>query len=353
MKFLIPFLLFPILLFAQNDFDRIPLKGKIKSYTIARMDGDSLNPKLFMEREVTYDDKGRLLTSFEKDTRSYSTAEQEMNEYEGNIIKNYRCHCDDLDKFVAAFTTRDNAELKTMPRYATNQPPTKFVKISHLDKKGNPVSVSYYSSMGYKTGETKSWFDKAGNVVKVEKYDIDGTLVHSVANTYNKQGRLIGEIIKSEDGRRSKYIRTYDEKGDRTEIIGYENDALQSHNKYLKTGKDSYTQFSRVDVLNNKTYIERDVYYDSAGREVKVIRFNPDGSRQSRFESAYDKDGNFTSYSIYYKPDVLSTKYEYTYDAKGNWITMTKHQLVNYQVKGKTEPKMEITKYKREIVYFK
>ncbi len=57
-------LLLPLSLFAQDEFSKIPLKGKIKSYTINKLSGDSLNPAFVVVKKVTYYKKNRLLTSF-------------------------------------------------------------------------------------------------------------------------------------------------------------------------------------------------------------------------------------------------------------------------------------------------
>lgn len=124
MKKILLFLLLPVSIFAQTDFDRVPLKGKIESYTITRMYGDSLKPKSVTEKKVTYDKQGRLLTSYDSGGSGYSSSEQELNVYEGNKVTNYRCECKDVEAFAREFIIRDNAELKTMrgmPRTSRHQ----------------------------------------------------------------------------------------------------------------------------------------------------------------------------------------------------------------------------------------
>lgn len=354
MKSLFTFLLFPVLLFAQSDLDRIPVKGKIESYTISQISGDSLNPTFKTDKKVVFDKKGRTLTSYKKNSRSYSTAEQELNIYDGSTIKNYLCRCADLDKFVSGFVIRDNAELKNMRGYGTANEPTKFVKIIQTDKKGNHILVSHYSEMGYKVGETKSWFDKAGNAIKVEKYNIDGKLTETEVSMFNKTGNVTERIIKRDANPEEKNSWVYDADGKTVkESLRYSGGKLMWHMVNDVKDAGAYKELSVTNKVDNTTRIDKHMYYDMAGRELKLIRLNPDGTQQSRFESTYDKAGNLTSYAVYYKPDVLSTKYQYTYDAKGNWTTMTKHQLVNYQTKDKIEPKMEVSKYKQEIVYLK
>lgn len=229
------------------------------------------------------------------------------------------------------------------------------MKITQLDKKGNPVLISHYSASGYKVGETKSWFDKAGNAVKIEAYDIDGKLTRTELNTYNNKGKGVEKIVKRVEEEVIRDVWTYTADGKNMATYAYYTaDVLKGNVEYIITDKGAYKEHGAIDKLKNTTRTDKHVYHDTAGREVKVIRLNPDGSRQSRIESVYDTAGNLMAYSIYYKEDILNAKYEYTYDAKGNWITMTKHQLVNYRSSdGKTEPKMDVTRYKREIVYLR
>ncbi|MGV3461274.1 MAG: hypothetical protein ACO1N9_12555 [Flavobacterium sp.] len=354
MKIFLAFLLFPVLLFAQTDFDKIPLKGKIASYTISRISGDSLRPKSDIIEKVTYDKKGRLLRLYKKDARSYATEDQELNVYEGNTVTNFRCECKDVEAFAKTFVIRDNAELKTMPRYATDSPPSKFVKITQLDKKGDPVLVSHYSASGYKVGETKSWFDKSGNAIKVERYDVDGKLTQTEINTYNNSGKGIEKIVQRDREQPQRDVWSYSADGKYNATYAYyTGDVLKVNVEYTITDKGAYKEHGTIDKLRNAASADKHVYHDTAGREIKVIRLNPDGTQQSRFESTYDANGNLTSYAIYYKDDVLSTKYEYTYDGKGNWITMNIYQLVNVHGKDKIEARMDVSKYKREIVYLK
>ena len=213
MKSLFTFLLIPISIFAQSDFDRLQLKGKIESYTISRISGDSLKPVISEAKKVIFDKEGRLLSSFEIEDWGYSSPEQEVNIYDGSTIRNYKCRCKDINEFAGKFVIRDNAELQKMRGYATAQAPSKFAQIIRTDKKGNHVSVSYYSEMGYKTGETKSWFDKAGNAIKVERYDIDGKLTQTEISTFNKTGNITERIIKRAENPEEKNSWVYDADG--------------------------------------------------------------------------------------------------------------------------------------------
>jgi len=345
-------MLLPLSVFAQDEFSKIPLKGKIKSYTTYKLFGDSLNPSSVVVKKATYDKKDRLLTSFAETERGSQS--NEVNIFNGTTVTNYSCQCKDIDAFIKKFEIRDNAELKKMRGYGTGQEPTKFVKITQLDKRGNAAVVSNYFEMGYKTSEVRLWHDAANNEIKKERYDFDGNLEETVLNTYDKAGKQIGQTINRPKEGEYKYTWSYDKQGNNTDFLTYHNGALQSHQKYNRTAKDGYTEFNTTNVLKNVTYIQKQVYYDAKGNEIKIINFNPDGSMQSRHEFAYDKNGNLKTYSVYYKEDVLSTQYDYTVDAKGNAIEMKKKQLVTHHLAdGRKEQRYEASKYKREIEYMK
>lgn len=349
-KLLLLFLFINTGIFAQDDFYKVPLKGKIAGYTVSKLSGDSLNPTFTIIEEVSYDKNGRMLASTLSSRRSQST---EANVFNGSTVTNYKCRCSDIDAFIKNFVIRDNAELKNMQGYGTGQEPTKFVQITQLDKRGNAAVVSDYSGSGYKVSETKSSYDASKNAVRIERYDIDGNLEETVLNVYNKSGNLTSQTItKSKEGEH-KHIWQYDKEGYNTEFLTYRNGVLQSHEKYSIAPKGSDKEFHSTNVLTNATQLEKQVSYDTAGRETKVVKFNPDGSMQSQHEFAYDKSGNLKTYSIYYKDNVLSTKYEYTSDAKGNAIEVKKHQRIIHYIDGKEEPRYETLNYIRKIEYGK
>ena len=349
-KLLLLFLFINISTFAQDEFYKTPLKGKITAYTVSKLSGDSLNPTFTIVEKVSYDKNGRMLTSFKGSRRSQST---EANIFNGSTVTNYKCRCSDIDAFIKNFTIRDNAELKKMQGYGSGQEPTKFVKITQLDKGGNAAVVGDYSESGYKTSETKSWYDASKNAVRIERYDIDGNLEETVLNVYNKSGKLASQkITKAKEGE-YKHAWLYDKGGNNIEFLTYQDGVLKNHQKHSVSAKGSDKEFHSTDALTDATHLEKQVSYDTAGRETKVINFNADGSKSSQHEFVYDKSGNLKTYSIYYKENVLSTKYEYTADAKGNAIEVKKHQLVIYHVDGKKEPRYETSKYMRKIEYGK
>lgn len=345
-------LLLPLSIFAQDEFYKVPLKGKIMSYSVNRLSGDSLNPTSTLVEKVTYDKKGRMLTSFISGYRG--NLSNEVNVFKDNTVTNYKCRCEDIDAFIKKFTIRDNAELRNMRGYGTSQEPTKFVKVSLLDKNGNASVVSNYSENGYKTSEVKSWYNNANKATKTERYDFDGNLEETVLNVYNKAGKQTNQTISKVNEGDYKYSWSYDKEGNSSEFLAYRNGVQQQHQKYSNADKGSYKEFYSTNVLTNATSLQKHLYYDNAGREIKVINFNPDGSMQSLHESAYDKAGNLKSYSVYYKENILSTQHEYTVDAKGNAIEVKKTQLVTYHLPdGKKEPRYETSKYRREIEYGK
>lgn len=191
-RLLLLFLFINTSAFAQDEFYKTPLKGKITAYTVSKLSGDSLNPTFTIVEKASYDKKGRMLTSLKSVRGSQST---EANIFNGSTVTNYKCRCSDIDSFIKKFAIRDNAELKKIQESGSGQEPTKFVKITQLDQDGNAAVVSDYSESGYKTSETKSRYDNSKNAVRIERYDIDGNLEETVLNAYNKSGKLASQTI--------------------------------------------------------------------------------------------------------------------------------------------------------------
>ena len=65
--------------------------------------------------------------------------------------------------------------------------------------------------------------------------------------------------------------------------------------------------------------------YDTEGRLLEKIHYNPEGRQQSRESSRYNEEGDLIE-SARYNPDgslTSSTEYQYVYDRRGNWIEKT------------------------------
>jgi hypothetical protein len=347
------FLLFPIALFGQHAFYKVPIKNKVTSYTVSSVSGDSLNPKLEVVEKVIYDNKGRLLTSYKKDSSFGASANQELNVYKGNQINNYRCDCEDINEFAKVFVIRDNAELKNIPRTYTSHAPTKFVAITINNSKENTSIVSNYSEAGYKVSEIRYAYNTAGNPIMVERLNIDGKLIEKQLNTYDKKERVVSQIVKCADEPEEKYTWIFEDGQNYKESMQYRSGALVSHIKYSVVPEANQKIFWVHNMLADQSYIEKRVHFDGAGREIKVVNINSDQSVQSVHEYSYDERGALKTYRIYNKDNVLSTGYAYKNDTKCNAIGVKVTQLVNERVGNEAFQKYYTSEYIRDIKYAK
>lgn len=352
MKLLICFLLFPILLFAQNDFEKYPLKGKIKLYTTTKFSGDTLKPKEEIIERIKYDSKGRLSSAFRSGGGSEVELSDELRVYKRNMVTAYHCLCNSVGEFSKSFSIQTSPEPNKTPRLAVNAKPQKFVAVTQLDGYGNAVLVSNYSEEGYKTSQVITAYNRANKPVTVEKYNSQGFITETLANTYDKAGLLVKQVMKRNLEPVYKYNWVYED-GTIKEVITYRDDVLYDHTIYTNAKKEGYTEFGTRDAVQDIATVKKHVYYDDAGREVKVINLNQYGIQQSRDEYKYDEKGNLKTYSIYDKDNVLNTKYEYVADDNGNALQIKKTQLVVEYSINPRKPKYTVTKYKRDIVYAK
>jgi hypothetical protein len=101
-------------LIAQNDVPNdIPLKGKILSYEIVRVFGDSLSG--FLIEKATYDKKGRILEIKKGGENKWGWTSVIKHIYEPGKEFIYKCECKDIEPFVKEFVIRDRNELKNQP----------------------------------------------------------------------------------------------------------------------------------------------------------------------------------------------------------------------------------------------
>jgi len=122
--------LFPLScgLFAQNEVPKdIPLTGKVLSYEIFKVYGDSLNAKESLLEKATYDKNGRILEIKNGGVNTWESSSIKKHIYTSGKEIIYECRCKDIEPFINEFVIHDRNELKNQPRYVTNQEPTNWV----------------------------------------------------------------------------------------------------------------------------------------------------------------------------------------------------------------------------------
>ena len=161
---------------------------------------------------------------------------------------------------------------------------------------------------------------------------------------------------------RSKYEYIYDDSGNLLTQADskYENNAwvytYKSEYTYNANGKKSTETYSRY-INNEWIKIEKNIFINGKSKHIYLLYLNSDGTFRSKYEYTYDEKGNELSfissryennvliktnefiyingeskiiYSVSFNPDgTIESKDEYTYDEKGNKLTSTYSKYEN------------------------
>ena len=341
-----------MLLSLRGEFDKIPLKGKIASYTIYKVPIYSLKRPDHSVKKVIFDKQGRIISSVEYDNYDFRSGKSEVNVYTANKVINYKCFCSDIQDFVEKFIIRDKNSFKNTPSYATANEPTKFVKISTFDKNKNIVNISSYSERGYKTDEVKSIFT-ADKLVHFEKLNFDDIIVYTEKITYNKSGSIIEKIETDKNRGEGKNVNSYDKVGNLLESKSYVNNKLTDDFTYIVKIKDNYKEYVTHDEIAGIDRITKKIFYNSNGLETQLLKYNYKGAISMNIDYTYSSQSILESESTYYTKDILSSKLQYKTDKQGNWIELKEFKPVIAIENNVKTPHLEVTKYIRKIEYSK
>jgi len=339
--------------FAQYDFPRdIPLKGKVLSYEIVRVYGDSLNPKETLVERVINDKRGRVLQLTEgsmSDRGEPSSVKKHVYTSGKEVI--YECSCRDIESFLKEFLIHDRKELYNQPQYYTDQEPTHWVTINKLDKKGNVIHSAHYSRNGYRT--TDVWFEYTtnGNVRTETVYDMDSVMTSAEKYKHDARGNVIERTIKRNDTPEIKEIMVYDSSNNLLEKRYFEQNMLTIHSEYAVKVSGNKKEFTTINRLRDTTFVEKIVTYDERNREIEQIvlgywRKNP---LRTRWE--YYDNGDVKSIARYNEEGNLQTKTEYVYDSRHNWIVARVSGRVTVHEKETKRDELRVTKYIQKITY--
>ncbi len=162
-------------------------------------------------------------------------------------------------------------------------------------------------------------YDNKGQKTQQDLYYFNDNLCYRYLFIYTKNGLLKEKQILDSDGKSLyKYIYKYDENGNETEQnIVYHDGSLMNKTK---------AQYSK-DLLMMKTFFDdkgnittsNEYYYNQDNKLIRFIIY--EGSKKlisSRYEYTYDKKGNRLSEELYYSNDSLGHRCTYTYDSRGN-----------------------------------
>jgi hypothetical protein len=179
------------------------------------------------------------------------------------------------------------------------------------------VVLSCVGAAGAQGGEGKNDLERAGlkgRVKSVEVWRVEYTI---------KDGGSV-------EGRRNRVSKTtYDERGNRAEVVTYGEDGSPSaRHVYTYDAEGRGTGYEEYNAILDKslTRPRRHVYaLDGAGRMVENTVYESDGSVGSRFTYAYDAAGNKTEEAFYSWQGARIGRVVYTYDARGHLLTQTSH----------------------------
>ncbi|HUM50798.1 MAG TPA: hypothetical protein PK431_03245 [Chitinophagales bacterium] len=352
----------------KTEFSGETLNGRIKSieeiiFSAEDRYGKVINGSKLSSCKTEYDRNGEIMSIFQ------------YSDNDNNIVKNVR----DIKGKIIERRVYFNGDYQTLTgldrvTYDLNGKQN-LTNIIEYDEKENEIENTKYNSDGSIGNKTISKYDNSGNKTEEYDYDSDGNLYSKTITKYDKNGKEIeSNIYDSDDNIESKSINKYDEKGNKIENYYYNNGSLVSKEicKYDNRGNiiesDKYLSSNELFGLD-KRHIKYMYKYDTKNRKIEYnsISYKSDGSidEQNIEKYKYDDKENIieeyelTNYNIKeseahkYTQSFLDivkennnkifiTKYKYTFDKYGNWIT--KIQFKNDFPKIITERQIEYYK---------
>lgn len=171
-------------------------------------------------------------------------------------------------------------------------------------------------------------FDPAGNLLRKTDYRLDGELMAPTEYVYDENGVLKNEnSISGLDGK--PYLATeysYNEDGTNKEIrqVSLEEGTVYSVWQFQNDPENNYSEF--VETKNDgKFEMKMGVRRDERCRITEIYAFPYIGLSLGKAKFSYDDSDNVITSKSYYPLGISAEqrKYEYEFDAVGNWIKRT------------------------------
>lgn len=183
--------------------------------------------------------------------------------------------------------------------------------------------------------QVKWEYDDKGKVAKKEEFFTEHITPEKINSLIEDELRIKGVLWK-------KFVYTYDNKGNRTEVNVYDAKASEHPTKNPSAGTEkpkeeepkklSYDEIPDpklffVEEYNNAGVLwKKDVYvYDDNRKITQVKSMDNKDKPQFNYVYTYDENGNETSRTTLDKNDKQVQKISYTYDTKGNVTEMVEH----------------------------
>ncbi len=223
-----------------------------------------------------------------------------------------------------------------------------------FNEQGLMIDQCHYDAKGNKQHGLYHKYDAEGNLIEQGNYKGDKILTTKYTTRYDDAGRAIESTSWSENGNESVTLRSYDDKGNETEVRQSSNGVLGYHQtkeyQYNSNGvMRGYTAINHISqrAVASKTVCKCNAY----GDVIQADHYNADGSLQESrtIEHEYDADGKKIVPVYGEKPAKLDSQTEETEnDAHGNWIKKTTY----YKSADKVWNKIPVNLYVREIIYW-
>lgn len=165
-------------------------------------------------------------------------------------------------------------------------------------------------------------YNAHGNRMKRVDFNRDGSVAQTLVYSYDAEGRSTGydDYMPGLSTAR-RHIYVLDQSGRRIEYRIVQPTGSAGDEKYLYT-YDANGNRVTEELYHKTTLIGRNENtYDSQGRLISQIIYNPDGSISARINNSIAADGKPTQ-RIRYDGDLLTYKVLYTYDSKGRLTTL-------------------------------
>ena len=196
-------------------------------------------------------------------------------------------------------------------------------------------SISMKNQLAY---QGKWEYDDKGKVLKKEEFFTEHIAPEKINSLVEDELRIKGVLWK-------KFVYSYDNKGNRTEVNIYDAKANEHPSRQPEAVKEpekeepkelSYDEIPNpkllfVEEYNNVGALwKKDIYtYDESGKITQVKSMDNKDKPQFNYTYTYDDKGNETERATYDKNDKLVQRITYAYDDNGNMTEMVEYDANN------------------------
>lgn len=175
--------------------------------------------------------------------------------------------------------------------------------------------------------ETRVEFDRDGRLRKETFYSADGKVSSITEYAYDENGLLTEEKKTVRGSVFSRDVYEYDENGNQTAYISYDGDG-KAQSKWETAYDADGNVIASLSYTDGKLDGKFEYAYDENGREMMWKWYDPDGRETVRVETAYDANGRKSTVARYESGEFRLYN-EYVYSPEG-WLT----EIASYDEDG-------------------